>query len=60
LQKNHHPRGGVGKVTIIQTLLIVRYSLVVKILEKSPIIEREFKSGRHTLVVIDQGFELNQ
>ena len=52
------PRGGVGKVTIITDPPNSQVFLGGEDLGRSPIIEREFKSGRHTLVVIDQGFEL--
>lgn len=52
------PRGGVGKVTIITDPPNSQVFLGGEDLGKSPIIEREFKSGRHTLVVVDQGFEL--
>lgn len=52
------PRGGVGKVTIVTDPPNSQVFLGGEDLGKSPITGREFKSGRHTLVVIDQGFEL--
>lgn len=52
------PRGGIGKVTIITDPPNSQVYLGGEDLGKSPIIEREFKSGRHTLVIVDQGYEL--
>src|SRR5690554_963767 len=52
------PRGGTGKVTIITDPPNSQVFLGGEELGKSPIIEREFKSGRHTLIVIDQDYEL--
>lgn len=52
------PRGGVGKVTIITEPPNSEVFLGGESLGKSPIVEREFKSGRYTLIVVDQGYEL--
>ncbi|MDR1760439.1 MAG: PEGA domain-containing protein [Fibrobacter sp.] len=52
------PRGGTGKVTIITDPPNSQVFLGGEDLGKSPIVERDFKSGRHTLVVVDQGYEL--
>lgn len=52
------PRGGMGKVTIITDPPNSDVFLGGEPLGKSPITEKSFKSGRHTLVVVDQGHEL--
>lgn len=52
------PRGQMGKVTIITDPPGSQVFLGNEDLGKSPIIERDFPSGRHTLIVIDQGYEL--
>ncbi len=52
------PRGQMGKVTIITDPPGSQVFLGGEELGKSPIIERDFPSGRHTLIVVDQGYEL--
>ncbi|MDR2579631.1 MAG: PEGA domain-containing protein [Fibromonadaceae bacterium] len=52
------PRGGQGTVTIITDPPNSDVSLGFQDLGKSPILKRPFPSGRHNLIVIDQGKEL--
>ncbi len=52
------PRNGMGKVTIITEPANSDVYLGGELLGKSPITARSFKSGRHTLVIVDQGHEL--
>lgn len=52
------PRGGTGTVTIQTNPPNSDVFLDGEFLGKSPIENRSFRSGRHTLVVIDQGIEL--
>lgn len=51
-------RGGTGTVTIITDPPNSDVYLGGENLGKSPIQKKPFKSGRHTLIVIDQGHEL--
>ncbi len=52
------PRGGTGKVTIITEPPNSEVYLGGELLGKSPIENRDFPSGRHTLIIVDQGYEL--
>lgn len=52
------PRGQMGKVTIITDPPGSDVYLGNQELGKTPIVEKDFPSGRHTLVIIDQGYEL--
>lgn len=52
------PRKGKGKVTIITDPPNSDVYLGGELLGKSPIENKSFKAGRHTLVVVDQGHEL--
>lgn len=55
---NPPPRGGEGTVTIITEPPNSDVFLGGENLGKSPIEKRKFKSGRYTLIVVDQGYEL--
>lgn len=52
------PRGGTGKVTIITDPPNSDVYLGGELLGKSPIENRDYPSGRHTLIIVDQGYEL--
>jgi len=52
------PRKGNGKVTIISEPSGSDVYLGGELLGKSPIVNKNFKAGRHTLVIVDQGHEL--
>jgi len=52
------PRKGMGKVSITTDPPNSDVYLGGELLGKSPIVEKPFKAGRHTLVVVDQGHEL--
>lgn len=52
------PRGQTGKVTIITDPPGSDVYLGGQEIGKTPIVEKDFPSGRHTLVIIDQGYEL--
>lgn len=52
------PRGQMGKVTIMTDPPGSQVFLGGEEIGKTPIVEKDFPSGRHTLVIIDQGYEL--
>ena len=52
------PRGEPAKVTILTEPSNSEVYLGGELLGKSPIENRDVKSGRYTLIVVDQGYEL--